>query len=238
MKNVMMVRGELVSLFNVDTFRRIVLEGVVPFVSQKVLNREKNTDIAAAKKTDEVIEYSSLDQDIKKDEYEEFDDYIESVIQFGYVTLFASAYPLAAFIAVAACAVEYRLDLFKMTKTCARPNSVARNDIGIWKYLLKSIVWLSAFTNCLIFSFSSRQMYNYLPEYFTLDETGEHNFKIGSGWVVIFFIFGVERLLILFGIFFDLAIPSTHPDVVMKEQRRHYLYSVLHQRARSTLRKH
>jgi len=70
-QNVMMVRGELVSLFNVDTFRRIFLEGVVPFVSQKVLNREKNTDIAAAKKTDEVIEYSSLDQDIKKDEYEE-----------------------------------------------------------------------------------------------------------------------------------------------------------------------
>ena len=64
-QNVMMVCRELVSLFNVDTVRRIFLEGVVPFVSQKVLNREKNTDIAAAKKTDEVIEYSSLDQDIK-----------------------------------------------------------------------------------------------------------------------------------------------------------------------------
>ena len=36
------------------------------------------------------------------------DDYIEMVIQFGYVSLFASAYPLAAFCAIFANIVEIR----------------------------------------------------------------------------------------------------------------------------------
>ena len=36
------------------------------------------------------------------------DDYIEMLIQFGYVTLFASAYPLAAFLAMGANFIEIR----------------------------------------------------------------------------------------------------------------------------------
>jgi len=233
-QDVLKVRSELISLFHMDTFRRLFLEGLVPFLYQKLSNGKK-TNTAVAKKTDEVVKDPSLDQDIKKDEYEQFDDYIESVIQFGYVTLFASAYPLAAFVAIAACSIEYRLDLFKLTKTCMRPESVLRNDIGIWKYLLKSIVWLSAFTNCLIFSFSSMQMYQYLPGYFTLDKTGEHNLKPGNGWIIILIIFAIERFLIIFGILFDFAIPSTPPDVKMKERRRDFIFFQQNQSARSIL---
>jgi len=236
-QSVLKVRSELIALFHMDTFRRVFVEGIVPFIYQKVFNKEKNdiADTDVAKKTDEVVKDPALDQDINKDEYEQFDDYIESVIQFGYVTLFASAYPLAAFIAIAASSIEYRLDMFKLTKTCKRPESVLRSDIGIWKSLLKSLVWLSAFTNCLIFSFSSMQMYQYLPGYFSLDETGEHNLKAGNGWIIVFIIFAIERFLIVFGILFDFAIPSIPPDVAMKEQRREYIFFQQNQKSRSVL---
>jgi len=44
--------------------------------------------------------------ELGKDPYEEFDDYIEMVIEYGYVTLFASAYPLAPLISIVANLIE------------------------------------------------------------------------------------------------------------------------------------
>ena len=76
-------------------------------------------------------------------------------------------------------------------------------------------------------------MYQYLPSFFTVDETGEHDLKAGSGWMVVFLVFAIERVLLLFGIFFDLAIPSIPLDVVIKEQRRDFIYFKEYQRSRS-----
>lgn len=69
-QDVLKVRSELISLFHMDTFRRLFLEGLVPFLYQKLSNGKK-TNTAVAKKTDEVVKDPSLDQDIKKDEYEQ-----------------------------------------------------------------------------------------------------------------------------------------------------------------------
>ena len=44
--------------------------------------------------------------DLELDEHEDFDDYLEMVIQFGYITLFASAFPLASALALACNGVE------------------------------------------------------------------------------------------------------------------------------------
>lgn len=60
------------------------------------------------------------------------DDYLEMLVQFGYVTLFASAFPLASFIAVIANLVEYRADMWKMTRLVKRPCPSRLNSIGMW----------------------------------------------------------------------------------------------------------
>ena len=50
-----------------------------------------------------------------------FDDYLEMFIQFGYVTLFSSAYPLAGLCALLNNMIEVRSDAFKLCFIHQRP---------------------------------------------------------------------------------------------------------------------
>ena len=50
-----------------------------------------------------------------------FDDYLEMFIQFGYVTLFSSAYPLAGLCALFNNLIEVRSDAFKLCFIHQRP---------------------------------------------------------------------------------------------------------------------
>ena len=50
-----------------------------------------------------------------------FDDYLEMFIQFGYVTLFSSAYPLAGLCALLNNLIEVRSDAFKLCFIHQRP---------------------------------------------------------------------------------------------------------------------
>ena len=48
--------------------------------------------------------------------YEQFDDFLEMVIEFGYITLFASAFPLAGVLSLCCNLVEIKSDLFKLAR--------------------------------------------------------------------------------------------------------------------------
>lgn len=231
------VRSELVSVFHVDTIRRIVLEGVLPYISQKLSQKKTKQEIGDAKKNEDITNPQSsneslLERDAAKDHYETFDDYIEMIIQFGYITLFASAYPLAPFIAIVANFLEIRLDMFKVTYLSLRPRVVPASGIGMWRTLLSIIAWGSALTNCFIFTFSSMQMLQFMPEFFDVDSEGEHDLKSGSGRFVVFIIFGIERALILVGILLALAIPNIPEKVLLQEKRKKYIEFRSRQEAR------
>ena len=234
-QDVTKVRSELVNVFNVDTFRRLLLEGVIPFVSTKLRLRSKTKNNSNHKKTDEgdYLNQSPMEEEANKEDYDGFDDYIEMIIQLGYICLFASAYPLAPFVAILANIIELRLDAFKITHIHKRPWAMPVQGIGVWSTLIKCIVWFSAITNCMIFCFSSMQMVQYLPQYFNVDNSGEHDLKDGNGWIVVFILFGIERLLLVTGIVLSIAIPSTPEDVRIKEQQKEYIQMQFHHLDRS-----
>ena len=48
-----------------------------------------------------------------QDDLQLFEEYLEQVIQFGFATLFATAFPLAPFIAFCNACLELKLDAFK-----------------------------------------------------------------------------------------------------------------------------
>ena len=229
-QDIVKVRSELMNVFHVDTFRRLLLEGVIPFAMTKYRIYIHKRSSGQMKKDDDRSHafQSPITEEIEREEYEEFDDYIEMIIQLGYICLFASAYPLAPFVAIAANFVEVRLDAFKITHIHRRPVATRVRGIGVWAYLIKCIVWLSAFTNCMIFCFSSMQMVQFLPDYFTIDPDGEHDLKDGNGWQVVFIVFGIERILLVVGILLSLAIPDIPEDVKVKVQQREYIQNRLH----------
>ena len=237
-KDITKLRGELVSVFNVDTFRRLLVECALPMALQRV-SKDKQVSVAARKKTDDITSdseaYTPLSSEANRDEYEQFDDYLEMLIELGYVTLFAAAYPFAAFIAIFANLVEYRADTYKLSKLCLRPRSIRTDSIGTWKLLMKCIVWGSALTNCLIFCFTSRQMYQWMPDAFTFDDASGHKtFVAGKGWYVVLTMFGIERALLVCGMLIMLIIPSIPEDVTQMEERRQFVREQTAQKIRAS----
>ncbi|CAG0899825.1 unnamed protein product [Darwinula stevensoni] len=62
-----------------------------------------------------------------------FDDYLEMFIQFGYVTLFSAAFPLAGLCAFLNNIVEIRSDAFKLCYIIQRPFGERVRNIGTWQ---------------------------------------------------------------------------------------------------------
>ena len=61
-----------------------------------------------------------------------FDEYLEMVLQFGFVTIFVAAFPLAPFFALINNWVEIRLDSQKLVTETRRPLAERAQDIGVW----------------------------------------------------------------------------------------------------------
>lgn len=64
-------------------------------------------------------------------------------IQFGYVVLFSSAFPLAALCALLNNVIEIRSDAFKLCTNLRRPFGERVENIGTWQVTLNRINLLS-----------------------------------------------------------------------------------------------
>ena len=69
------------------------------------------------------------------------------VIQYGFITLFVAAFPLAPLFALLNNIIEIRLDAYKMVTTKRRQLALRAQDIGLWQAILRSITYLSFATN-------------------------------------------------------------------------------------------
>merc|ERR1711918_142008 len=96
--------------------------------------------------------------ELEKDEVELFDDYLEMIMTYGYITLFAAAFPFGAGITCIFLYIEIRTDIFKLEKLARRPLSVKTNTIGTWEFALKVLTYGSIFTNLMLSCFASDQI--------------------------------------------------------------------------------
>lgn len=76
-----------------------------------------------------------------------FDEYLEMVIQFGFITLFVVAFPLGPLFAFLNNILEIRIDAFKVLTQLKRPLPKPAKDIGIWLPILNIISKLGVITN-------------------------------------------------------------------------------------------
>ncbi|XP_046941436.1 anoctamin-7 isoform X4 [Lynx rufus] len=84
-----------------------------------------------------------------------FDEYLEMVLQFGFVTIFVAACPLAPLFALLNNWVEIRLDARKFVCEHRRPVAERAQDIGIWSHILAGIAHLAVVSNAFLLAFSS-----------------------------------------------------------------------------------
>lgn len=81
---------------------------------------------------------------------------IISVIQYGFVTLFVAAFPLAPLFALLNNIGEIRLDAYKMVTQARRPLAERVEDIGAWYGILQGITYCAVVSNVSIaYSFDS-----------------------------------------------------------------------------------
>ncbi|KAJ8707661.1 hypothetical protein PYW07_011338 [Mythimna separata] len=80
-----------------------------------------------------------------------FDEYLKMILQFGFITLFVAAFPLAPLFALLNNIAEIRLDAFKIVTQCRRPLAERVGDIGAWYGILKGITYAAVVSNVSIY---------------------------------------------------------------------------------------
>uniref|UniRef100_A0A672HJX8 Anoctamin n=1 Tax=Salarias fasciatus TaxID=181472 RepID=A0A672HJX8_SALFA len=99
-----------------------------------------------------------------------FYEYLEMVIQFGFITLFVASFPLAPLLALINNIIEVRVDSWKLTTQFRRPVAAKAHSIGAWEEILNGMAVLSVVTNAFIVAFTSDMiprlvyMYAYQPQ--------------------------------------------------------------------------
>ncbi|XP_050048770.1 anoctamin-1 isoform X1 [Dermacentor andersoni] len=84
-----------------------------------------------------------------------FHEYLEMILQYGFVTLFVAAFPLAPLFALLNNVLEIRLDALKLLSSYRRPVAVRVRDIGIWYRIMDSLGKLAVLTNAVLIAFTS-----------------------------------------------------------------------------------
>lgn len=215
------LRAELVSIYMVDTFRRVALESLLPLVQERY--------------------FSSGDSE-EKMEYEQFDDYLEMVIEVGYLTLFAAAFPLAPALSVACNIAEGKNDVFKLLFVTRRPTVERDATIGVWLNILVAMAWLSIATNVGLVAFTSDQLAFLVPSLFSKNEAADplltpgddFVYKAGKGQYVVLCAALIEHATAVVAALITAAVPKTPKPVLDDIARRQYEKTVAARKLRHT----
>ncbi|KAL1453996.1 hypothetical protein WDU94_010293 [Cyamophila willieti] len=97
-------------------------------------------------------------------------EYLEMILQYGFIVLFVSAFPLAPLFALINNIFETRLDAQKFLKYYRRPVPHRATNIGIWFRILDVVAKLAVISNAVIIAFTS----NFIPRMM-------HRFVNGNG---------------------------------------------------------
>lgn len=115
-----------------------------------------------------------------------FYEYLEMIIQFGFVTLFVASFPLAPLLALVNNILEIRVDAWKLTTQYRRMVPEKARDIGAWQPIMQGIAILAVVTNAMIIAFTS-DMIPRLVYYwsFSIPPYGDHPNYTMEGYINI-----------------------------------------------------
>lgn len=139
-----------------------ILEILIPFLKKLYNSFKIKTGIIKENKGDDIICFNQWTEDYKLlgwNNQSLFAEYLEMVMQYGFITIFVTAFPLAPLLALINNVFEMRLDAKKFLKYYRRPVPERVKSIGIWFHIIEAIGRISLVSNAFIIAFSS----NFIP---------------------------------------------------------------------------
>lgn len=129
------------------------------------------------------------------------------ICNISQVTLFASAYPLAAVWSLANNIMEIRSDAFKLCVSFRRSRRVTSHGIGTWQYAFSALGYMSVMTNCAIFGLHSGLLDKLFPDITLV--------------AVLVAITIMEHVMIGVKVCIEMFVPDTPTTVVEAQRMRH-----------------
>ena len=116
---------------------------IVKYIIKRIRNWRSGEDQSTAVYTRWEKDFDLPDQD----KFGLLPEYLELVIQYGFITIFVASFPLAPFFALLNNWVEIRLDAYKYIATVRRAVNERAQDIGFWYALLDFVSKLAIVSN-------------------------------------------------------------------------------------------
>ncbi|KAM7002986.1 anoctamin-2 [Tautogolabrus adspersus] len=135
-----------------------VFEVLIPKLKKmyRTMQEKKGKKREAEEDDEEKRPKQQFDKDFILEPYEGVTpEYMEMMIQYGFVSLFVASFPLAPAFALLNNIIEIRLDASKFVTEIRRPDAVRCKDIGVWYKILCGISKFSVITNAFVISFTS-----------------------------------------------------------------------------------
>ncbi|KAJ8272221.1 hypothetical protein COCON_G00110800 [Conger conger] len=133
-----------------------------------------------------------------------FSEYIELLVQYGYLSLFSCVYPLTAVFLLLNNVTEMRTDAFKICRLFQKPFSAPVASMGVWQAAFEILGFVSVISNCWLLLLSPRVK-------LFCQEGG-----FSSRNALLFAIL-IEHILILIKMILSFAIPD-EPDWIRKKR--------------------
>ncbi|KAF9550580.1 Anoctamin-7 [Mortierella hygrophila] len=157
-----------------------------------------------------------------------FEEYRELVIQFGFCTLFVTAFPIAPIFALLNNILEIRVDAYKILTQHKRPIAQGAQDIGSWSTILMALTHISVFTNACLIAFQSNWMldnvFMTIPwvKHYDFVKISEQDLNYALLAVQLLFIFIYEHLVFMIKIAIANLVRDTPQTVKLAIQRESY----------------
>eukprot|EP00457_Paulinella_chromatophora_P001637 gb/GEZN01001639.1/.p1 GENE.gb/GEZN01001639.1/~~gb/GEZN01001639.1/.p1 ORF type:complete len:821 (+),score=84.66 gb/GEZN01001639.1/:100-2562(+) len=137
---------QLVIVFGSTIVVSNTLELLLPFLKNLWVaysNRGKS-------ETGELLKKSPPEEQAEFEPYTTFADFDELAVQFGYVSLFVVAFPMAPAMALANNYFEIRIDAHKILRLSQRPSPLGAARIGTWFDIFTVVSFVAVLVNTII----------------------------------------------------------------------------------------
>ncbi|XP_054633209.1 anoctamin-10 isoform X2 [Dunckerocampus dactyliophorus] len=204
-QDVPLLRKRLASLLIVTQLVNQVTEVVVPFLVDRFVSAPHRTE---------------REDDPQEDKFRNqitlpvfpglFAEYIELLVQFGYLSLFSCVYPLTAVLLLINNITEIRTDAYKICKLFRKPFSPPVANMGVWQIAFEILSFIAVVSNCWLLTLS--------PQLQRMHQGGE----MSSANILLLAVLA-EHVLVLIKLIMAAVIPD-EPEWIRKK-RAHIEYT-------------